>query len=178
MSWPIDLPEGLDYRLGDNGVFRLTDNVFIPDEFMNKDWLQYQAWVDVPNTAQAQYTLAERRDRRVVELLAKLDEVSNGNVIYSTKTYSSTMDMRHCVTFLLRAVEDAELGPNVNVYDITNTAQSLAVADLISLHGLLISLMQLSWDNAETIRATIMASSDPESDSIDTGWATIPFDPA
>ena len=39
-----------EYKLTDNGVFRVTDGAFIPDAPGNKDWKEYQRWLGQGNT--------------------------------------------------------------------------------------------------------------------------------
>ncbi|MFJ4197544.1 hypothetical protein [Pseudomonas sp. NPDC089534] len=35
----------MDYRLTVNGVMRLSDAAYIPQDPGNRDWLEYQAWL-------------------------------------------------------------------------------------------------------------------------------------
>jgi hypothetical protein len=37
----------MSYQLTVNGVIRLADSAFIPQDEGNRDWLEYQQWVSV-----------------------------------------------------------------------------------------------------------------------------------
>ncbi len=58
------------YKLAENGVIRLSDNAFIPEDPANKDWQEYQKWLSEGNTPKPQYTTTELRDQLRAKMLA------------------------------------------------------------------------------------------------------------
>lgn len=39
-----------DYKLTEDGVQRRSDEAFVPNEPLNRDWVQYQKWFVAGNT--------------------------------------------------------------------------------------------------------------------------------
>ena len=58
------------YKSAENGVIRLSDHAFIPEDPANKDWQEYQKWLSEGNKPQPQHTTAELRDRLRAKMLA------------------------------------------------------------------------------------------------------------
>ena len=58
------------YKLAQNGVIKLSDNAFIPEDPANKDWQEYQQWLAQGNKPQPQYTTAELREQLRTKMLA------------------------------------------------------------------------------------------------------------
>jgi len=47
------------FKLTQNGVLRLADDVHIPDDSENRDWQEYQVWLGEGNTPDPEYTQEE-----------------------------------------------------------------------------------------------------------------------
>ena len=58
------------YKLADNGVIRLSDGAFIPDDPTNRDWQEYQKWLAQGSTPEPQYTFTELKTFKFQELQA------------------------------------------------------------------------------------------------------------
>jgi len=51
------------YKLTKNGVIKLTDKAFIPNDPANKDWQEYQKWLKKGNTPIPEYVSDEDIDK-------------------------------------------------------------------------------------------------------------------
>jgi len=58
------------YKLTENGVIRLSDGAFIPNDPANKDWQEYQEWLKQGNQPLPQYTPQELRQKLQSEMLS------------------------------------------------------------------------------------------------------------
>jgi hypothetical protein len=54
----------MSYKLGPNGVIRISDGASIPSDPKNTDWRDYLAWVAKGNTPAPERTLAEAKARQ------------------------------------------------------------------------------------------------------------------
>ena len=47
------------YKRTSNGVIRLDDGAYIPEDVLNRDWQRYQRWLAAGNTPAPQFTADE-----------------------------------------------------------------------------------------------------------------------
>lgn len=122
------------YKLAQNGVIKLSDNAFIPNDLANKDWQEYQEWLRKGNTPEPEFTLAELRIKLANEMKGlrrqRISEVlSDPNYAYDSigdvKFYADTGDLD------AQAILDWYKTYDTLVWDwIDNTLPTIADADL------------------------------------------------
>ena len=123
------------YKLTQNGVIRLSDGAFIPNNPANKDWQEYQEWLAQGNTPEPEYTPQELRQKLKSEILAlRLQRINE--VITNQYGYDNLADVQ---TYLSDSNLQAECQALINwylAYDdlvwnwIDNTLPTIADADL------------------------------------------------
>ena len=59
------------YKITKNGVIRLIDNTFIPDDPSNRDWQEYQKWLAEGNSPEPMYTFQELKQLKLNQLQAE-----------------------------------------------------------------------------------------------------------
>lgn len=62
----------MSYQLTNNGVLRLSDSAFVPQDPANRDWLEYQEWLSSGGQVMAlNETLEESAPNNILTTLAK-----------------------------------------------------------------------------------------------------------
>jgi hypothetical protein len=56
------------YKQQQNGVKRLTDGAYIPDDMRNAQWRDYLKWLEKGNTPEPEFSVPERRDMQVQKI--------------------------------------------------------------------------------------------------------------
>lgn len=80
------------YKLAENGVIRLKDNVFIPNDPANTDWQEYQEWLEEGNEPLPMYTSDELRQKLKNDMLM-LRQMRINNVIKEQYEYDDLTDV-------------------------------------------------------------------------------------
>jgi len=100
------------YKLAKNGVIRLSDNAFIPNDPANKDWQEYQEWLKQGNTPELEYTPQELRQKLQSEMLTLRQQRIN-NIITNQYGYDNLADVQ---TYLNYPNLQAECKALINWY--------------------------------------------------------------
>ncbi len=100
------------YKLAENGVIRLSDGAFIPNDPANKDWQEYQEWLAQGNTPEPQYTSQELRQKLKVDMLSLRQQRIN-QVIVQQYQYDNLADVQ---TYLNDPNLQAECQALINWY--------------------------------------------------------------
>jgi hypothetical protein len=74
----------MSYKKLGNGVLRLPDGAYIPDDPRNNDWAAYLAWRELGNTPQPERTLSEAR----AQAAARITNARNGALAALTAAFS------------------------------------------------------------------------------------------
>ena len=86
------------YQLTQNGVLRLEDNVWIPNDVRNRDWQDYQEWLKEGNTPEP----------APVELSAVA--IANGNARQARHEQQRLTDFNSRMTTLEQDVRNLKTG--------------------------------------------------------------------
>jgi len=81
------------YKLTENGVIRLSDGAFIPNDPANKDWQEYQEWLKQGNQPLPQYTPQELKQKLQSEILSLRRQRIN-QVIVQQYEYDDLADVQ------------------------------------------------------------------------------------
>ena len=82
------------FKLTKDGVIRLSDNAFIPEDPNNRDWQEYQQWLAQGNKPQPQYTTAELREQLRAKMLALRSARINSVLSSPNNQYDSLADVQ------------------------------------------------------------------------------------
>lgn len=122
------------YKISGNGIKRLSDGAIFPAVAGNKDWQEYQKWLDAGNTPEAEFTLDEVKSKMIIAVkrtaALKIDGVLPD---WQTRRHREQIDVGVLTTF---------------------TQSDYTVKQQIC---------QAIRDASNTIEAAIQASSEPES---------------
>lgn len=80
------------YKLAENGVIRLSDNAFIPNDPANTDWQEYQEWLKEGNEPLPMYTPNELRQKLKNDMLF-LRNMRINNVVKIEYEYDDLADV-------------------------------------------------------------------------------------
>lgn len=104
----------------------------------------------------------------------KRAEIMHGGVVFNGNTYQS----RDIDVLNAQKVTQASSGAltwPIMVDTADNQRVSLSKANVISIADLIVQLHYNSNENAQSLRADIIAASDPSTVDINSGWPTVPY---
>jgi len=171
--------QDINYYVKDDSVFPLpVDPWLAADGYIAKQSIydaDYATFIGTPTT------LAQAKALKIGELLAQMQLIRDGEVIFGGNTFNSNVvvyaRLKESLSYSLY-LTDVPLGFYVN--DITNTQISFTLANLKDLVAGIEKLYYLCWLQYDVHAAAINALTtigDVMAYDVTTGWPTVPFTP-
>lgn len=162
---------GLNYKLVEGGVIKLPESTFVPENaaFL---WREYEAWLDVPNTPDPEFTLAELKERKIDATNAEFLEQVQKNKLSGGTTYFGSFE--HAEMYQKLIDEDGALTTKpTKIYLPDRTITTATKAQLQTFEEEWTIRVNESYDNFESLVNQINAAPDEATlDAIDitAGW--------
>jgi hypothetical protein len=150
-------------------VLEYATNMIIPVDMNNTHWLRVQAWIDEGNEPDPEFTLEERRSRRVGEANVMRVNAKAAGIMYDDNRYHSDRESRFSIASKIKAMEQG-LFEKINWLTMDNSHQELTLQDLSRVFHLVEKRTQDCFDNYIRLRKIIATSDEPESVDIESGW--------
>lgn len=151
-------------------VLRIADGAYIPSDNGNSDWKAYLAWKNAGNspTAEPSQPIASRRFAVWEQIKAKREHLKASGVLVGSHWYHSDADSRIQQIGLVMMGANLPSGLKWKVKDN-------GLVDMTPTLAQQIFQATATWDMqvfgvAETHRAAVMASDDPEHYDWSAGW--------
>lgn len=158
-----------DTSINPNVILRLPDNVNIPNDENNRDWIEYQAWLALGNKPDPA-PLAQRQSFCMNNLYNMRINKNAGGCTVSGNTYSTDSSS---IDLMNQALATSERGFPVfpaNWILLNGSTIQVTYDQLKAVSGAIASKFQTNFNNYVYLAAQINQSSNPESIDITQGW--------
>lgn len=132
------------YKIAENGVIRLSDGAYIPNNPSNRDWNAYQDWLATDpsnNIAAEQYTVAELKAAKKIEIDRLRDDAINGGVTHNGYDFDSDVTSRSNLNGAMTSVNGGNALPAGFVWRTSDnqnlpftSTQLMALGDAMIVH--------------------------------------------
>lgn len=163
---------------GDGWLVTYTggDVLSVPNAPGNRHYQEVQDWLAVPNTADAEFTVAERQTTRKTEVnTLRNDKLSDG-FLHNTNTYSADTDSRASLASYVANVNAGKgLPAGFTWRTVDNQDISFTTTTVLDLHDAMTDFLDATFVNSWTHKTNIDAEvtvSAVDAYDITTGWPT------
>lgn len=87
-----------DYKLEKSGVFNVVKNLHIPEDPLNRHWVEYQAWLGAGNTPDPEFTPEQIKQSQIDAISTQAD--ADVNAIIPEKMHARAQARRTELTIL------------------------------------------------------------------------------
>lgn len=163
---------------GDGWLVTYTggDVLSVPNAPGNRHYQEVQEWIAVPNTPDAEFSVAERQTARKEEVNTLRNDKLNAGFLHSTKTYSADTDSRASLAAYVANVNAGKGLPASFTWRAEdNSDNSFTTTTILDLHDSMTDFLDAAYNNAWTHKAGLDAEvtvSAVDAYDISTGWPT------
>lgn len=167
------------YKLTESGVIRLADNAHIPAAPGNRDWMEYQEWLNEGNTPERQFTVEEIRGQKK----AQIDQLRNQKIAAGLSytfpdATTGTIQIRSQLDQMnLTGLGTAALGrknkgrtDTFSFIDAENVQHSMTPDQMVDMGLKVQEFISGLTETARTKKDELADSIDPANYDVEVGW--------
>jgi len=163
---------------GDGWLVTYTggDVLNVPNAPGNRHYQEVQDWIAVPNTPDAEFSVAERQTTRKAEVDALRNTKLSGGFLHISNTFSLDTESRASLAAYVANVNAGKGLPGSFTWrSVANVDVAFTTTTILDLNDSMITFLDAAYNNAWTHKAGLDAEvtvSAVDAYDISTGWPT------